>query len=235
MFRKACLALSLLGVGLAAPAIAHTVWLVPDSGKAAGWHVLFGGHAGKIDPYPAQKLKTVTALGADGKALKVARTVAADGVHLSIAGKPSLILAHYDNGTHTKRSDGPSVEKPMNQVPNALSATRAIKYHKTVAAWTPIVTKAQGQPFELVPLSAAQPVAGRPMKVRVLVGGKPAAGIAISRNEEGRDAVTDAQGVASFTPAAGFNKLWSGKRTPIKGNPVFTEDSIEYSLGFFAK
>ena len=73
------------------------------------------------------------------------------------------------------------------------------------------------------------------MKLRVLIGGKPAPGIAIARNEEGREAVTDAQGVASFTPVAGFNRIWSGRRVPVKGNPAFTEDSIEYSLGFFAE
>lgn len=218
---------------LAAPAHAHTVWLVPE--KAGRWHVLFGGHAGQTNAYPADKLKTVRAIAANGKTLPVRRTVAPDGVHLAIEGKPSVILVHYDNGIHTSRTDGPSVEKPMNQVPHATRGVRAIKYHKTLADWTPAVTRGYGQPFELVPLSASRPVAGRPMKLRVLIGGKPAPGIAIARNEEGREAVTDAQGVASFTPVAGFNRIWSGRRVPVKGNPAFTEDSIEYSLGFFAE
>lgn len=232
MLRPSRLVLSIAALALAAPAVAHTVWLIPEKG---GWHVLFGGHAGAIDPYPAARLKTVTALAANGSKLAVSRTAGADGVHLKIAGEPSLILAHYDNGTHTRRSNGPPVEKPMDQVPGALGATRAIKYHKTIATWTPIVARAAGQPFELVPLSAARPVAGAPMRVRVLIAGKPAAGIKIARNEEGSDAVSNAQGVASFTPARGFNKLWSGKRMAVKGNPAYTEESIEYSLGFFAR
>lgn len=228
------LALPLLALSVARPALSHTVWLLPDSGKGS-WHVLFGGHAGKQDAYPPAKLKTVTALAANGKPLKVTRAIRPDGVHLTIAGAPSLILAYYDNGIHTKRSDGPTVEKPMNLVPTGISATRAIKYHKTIAAWTPNVTRATGQPFEVVPLVATQPMAGKPMQVRVLIGGRPAAGISISRNEEGRDATTNAQGIASFVPQAGYNKLWSGKRSAVKGNPAFTEDSVEYSLGFFAK
>jgi nickel transport protein len=230
--RRARLALSIAALTLAAPALGHTVWLMPEAG---GWRVLFGGHAGAIDPYPAAKLKTVTALAASGARLAVTRRVAPDGVHLTVAGTPSLILAHYDNGIHTKRSNGPSVEKPMDQVPHALGATRAIKYHKTIAAWTAIVARPAGQPFEVVPLSATQPVAGTPMRVRVLIAGKPAPGIKIARNEEGSDAVTNAQGIASYTPVKGFNKLWSGKRTPIKGNRAYTEDSIEYSLGFVAR
>ena len=231
----ACRALLLAGLVMATPALAHTVWLAPEPGKPQGWHVLFGGHAGAINPYAAEKLKTVTAVAANGRPLAVSRVTRNDGVHLTVSGPASLILAHYDNGIHTKRSNGPSVEKPMNLVPNALAATRAIKYHKTIAAWTPIVTRPAGQPFELVPLSAAQPQAGKPMLIKVLIGGQPAPGIKVSRNEEGEDAVTDASGVARFVPQRGFNKVWSGKRTQVSGNPAFTDDSIEYSLGFFAK
>lgn len=223
---------ALMAASLAPAAGAHTVWLAPEDG---GWHVLFGGHAGKIDPYPAEKLKSVRAIAADGRALTVTRTVRPDGVHLAVGGTPTLILAHYDNGIHTKRSDGPSVEKPMNAVPTAIGATRAVKWHKTIAAWTPIVTRPAGQPFEVVPLSSRQPVAGQPMTVRVLIGGKPAPAIRIARNEEGQDAITDARGEARFVPAKGFNKLWSGKRSAIRGNPAYTEASIEYSMGFFAK
>lgn len=229
MLRKALIVATLT---LAAPALAHTIWMVPEGD---GWHVLFGGHAGAIDAYPAAKLRTVTAFAVNGTPLKVMRKVASDGVHLRFSGKPGVILAHYDNGIHTKRSNGPSVERPMHWVPNAISATRAIKYHKTIAAWSPLAAKPIGQPFEIVPLSVAPPLADTPMRVRVLIGGKPAAGIKIARNEEGADATTNAQGVASFTPARGFNKLWSGKRTPIQGNRAYTEDSIEYSLGFFAR
>lgn len=234
MLKKMRLGSALLFGAIALPAAAHTVWLVPET-SGSGWHVLFGGHGGQTNPYPAEKLKTVSALGADGKALRITRRTAADGVHLTVSGRPSLILAHYDNGIHTTRSNGPAVEKPMNEVANALKATRAIKYHKTVAAWTPIVARAAGQPFEVVPVSATQPVGGTPMQLRVLIGGKPAANILVSRNEEGGDVRTNANGIASFTPQRGFNKVWAGKRTPIAGNPAFTEESIEYSLGFFAR
>lgn len=223
------------GLVLPAAALAHTVWLTPAGGGPDGWQVRFGGHAGRILAFAPEKLKTVEAFDAGGTKLSVTRRSGPDGVRLQTSGAPSVITAHFDNGIFTNRSDGPSVQKPLDQVPTGISATRAIKYHKTIAAWTPMVTRPVGQPFEVVPLSAAQPIAGEPMKLRVLIDGKPAAGIKIARNEEGADAVTDAQGIAGFTPVRGFNKLWSGRRTAVEGDPTHTQVSIEYSLGFDAK
>jgi nickel transport protein len=220
---------------ITAPALAHTVWLVPAEGEQGGWLALFGGHAGKIDEYPPERLKEVSAIDGEGRTLAVRRTETAEGVRLHVDGAPMLITAHFDNDIHTKRTDGPSVRKPMNEVPNAVSATRAVKYNKTVASWQPGVTEPVGQPFEVVPLGATQPVAGEAMRVKVLIDGKPAEGIGVAHNEEGKDIVTDAQGVAEFVPVKGFNKLWSGRRSPVEGNPAYTELSVEYTLGFEAQ
>lgn len=235
---KSTIAASAVGCGLLAlplAASAHTMWLVPESGQGSQWHVLFGGHAGVLEPYKASKLKTIRAYNAQGQDLQIIRRTAPDGVHLSITGQPTVILGHFNNGIHTSRSTGPSVEKPMYEVPNATKATRTFKFHKTIAAWNPRATRAYGQPFEVVPLSAQQPRAGQPMQVRVLINGQPAPGIAIARNEEGRDAITNAHGIATFIPTQGYNKLWAGRRLQVQGNRAFTEDSTEYSLGFFAR
>ena len=74
------------------------------------------------------------------------------------------------------------------------------------------------------------------MRVRVLMNGRPLPGVRLGRGEDkpGGD-TTDAHGIASFVPVAGFNKLWAGKRNAIAGNPHFTELSYEYLLGFTAR
>lgn len=235
VLKPLALAAMLLPAMASVSAHAHTIWLTPANGGPDGWHVLFGGHAGAILRYPADNLKEVSAVDSAGKPVALTRSVLPDGVRLKAKGQPSVIIAHYDNGIHTKRSDGPSVAKPLNEMPTGISATKAIKYHKTIVNWTPAATRTLGQPLEVVPLSAVQPVAGKPMQVRVLKDGKPVAGISIARNEEGKDATTDAQGIASFVPAKGFNKLWAGWRAPVRGDPTHTLVSIEYSLGFDAK
>jgi nickel transport protein len=144
---------------------------------------------------------------------------------------------HFDNGIHSRPPSGPSIEKPMNEVPGATRATYAVKYHKTIVEWSPLVTKTIGQPFEVVALDAAAPVAGKPVRVRVLQDGKPVPGVKLGRGEEGaaNDPVTDADGIASFVPRSGFNKLWAGKRVPVSGNPKYSELSYEYLFGFDAK
>lgn len=227
------LALALLGV--CAQAGAHTVWLEADKAHAGDYLVMFGGHAGKTESYPADKLGAVAAVDAAGKPVALRREDGAGGVRLSPAAAPALIAVSFDNGYWSKGADGRSVNKPMNEVPGAVSGVHAIKYHKTIVQWGEQATHAIGQPFELVPLSAATPRAGRPLKLRVLLDGKPAAGIKLAFGEEGADAVSDAEGIASIVPRAGINRLWSGRRTALNGDARTTERSIEYSLVFTAQ
>lgn len=221
----------------ASSAFAHTVWLEPVDRTGTDFQVFFGGHAGKLETYQPEKLKQIDAVDSSGKALAVSRKITEDGVRLHVSGTPALIAMHFDNGIHSRPPTGPSVEKPMNEVPGAKRATYAVKYHKTVVDWSPLVTKVIGQPFEVVPLSAQQPSAGQPFRVRVLQEGKPLAGVKLGRGEEGtaNDPVTDADGVAAFVPESGFNRLWAGKRIAVTGNPQYTEVSYEYSFGFNAK
>jgi nickel transport protein len=223
--------------GFATTALAHTVWLEPTKDDSGDYRVVFGGHAGKVEPYQADKLKAVDALDASGKQLNVKRSVDADGVRLHVDGALSIIAMHFDNGIHTRTEGGPSVEKPMNEVPGATRATNAVKYHKTIVGWSGFVTKSLGQPFEVVPLDSVQPTAGRPLRVQVFQDGKPLPGVKLGRGEEGTaaDPVTDANGIATFVPAAGFNKLWAGRRIPVTGNPKYSELSYEYLLGFNAE
>lgn len=218
-------------------AYAHTVWLEPTGAGTGEYRVVFGGHAGKVEPYQPEKLKMVEALNASGKKLEVVRSSAADGVRLHVQGSPALISMHFDNGIHTRTQQGPSVEKAMNEVPGATRATYAVKYHKTIVEWRPLVTKPLGQAFEVVPLDAVAPRAGQPLRVKVLHDGEPLAGVKLGRGEEGTasDPVTNAEGIAAFVPQKGFNKLWAGKRLKTSGNPQYTELSYEYLLGFDAE
>ncbi len=229
----ALIALGLLAVSSAT--LAHTAWLEALPGQAGTYRVFFGGHAGKLETLVPAKARTIEAIDAKGRKLKVSRMVDADGMLVKVDGKPALITMHYDNGIHTRTATGPSIAKPMNEVPGAVSATNAVKYHKTVVTWGPVVTRPVGQPFEIVPMDAAAPRAGQPMRIQVRIDGKPAAGIKVGRGEDNPEATTDASGVAMFTPTVGFNKVWAGKRIETTTEPRYTQLSYEFLLGFNAR
>ena len=216
-------------------AFSHTAWFVPvENGltDTAQYQIYFGGHEGKLEGYSAEKVKTISAIDVNGAPLTVWRTMDDDKMQIRAEGMPAMLLMHFDNGIYTRTAEGDSVNVPMSQVEDPISAVNAIKYHKTISLWTEVVTEAQGQPFEVVPMSGEAPKAGQPMKVKVLIDGLPAEDIEIGTGENTSETKTDADGMAMFTPASGFNKLWAGKRTPVKDNPDYTESSVEYLFTF---
>ena len=223
-------------------AIAHTAWFERD-GQAPVWRLMFGGHHGVTEPATPSRLMEVTAVDARGRPLRTTRTVSGADVRIAVAGQPVMLTLHYDNGMHSRTGTGPSVELPMDQVPGATSATTNQKYAKTIVTWgSSVLTRPVGQPLEVIPLSSRQPRAGQPMRVQVRLNGRPVAGARLGRGEDPAEApasdtgaTTDANGIASFTPTAGFNRLWAGQRIPVTGNPHYTVLSYEYSFGFMAQ
>ncbi|MCV2219505.1 DUF4198 domain-containing protein [Thauera sp. Sel9] len=222
---------------VATGAAAHTVWLEREA--AGQYRVAFGGHEGRTEAYAASKVGPLDAFAADGGTLPVVRSETGDGVRVRVDGDAAVLLLSFDNGIWSRAEAGRSVEKPMNEVPGAVSGVRALKYHKTISSWdrgSGTATRAWGQPFELVPADAAAPRAGVPLKLRVLIDGKPAAGISVAAGEEGGPgAVSDADGYATIVPQAGFNRIWAGQRSEVEGDPRYTTLSIEYLLGFDAE
>lgn len=227
------LLLGLLAIALGSSAHAHTIWLQADADAPRAYDVYFGGHAGALTPYDARRIASLRALDASGGEVAITLTGTDDAAGVRLDGDAALIAFGYDNGIHTRTGSGPSVKAPMDEVPGAISATNAQKFHKTIVRWgSDIVTVPVGHAFEVTPLGAQAPVAGAPMRVQVRIDGVPAAGIHIGRGEDTRDATTDADGIASFVPVAGHNRIWAGQRTQVSGEPRYTELSYEVSLGF---
>ncbi len=211
---------------------AHTVWLEPGGG--AEYLVRFGGHGGALETYSPEKLVAVMALAADGTPAQAVRIDGGDGVRLRVEGEPALLALHFDNGYWSRTADGASVNRPMTEVEGAVSGVHAVKYHKFIVAWSELAARPIGQPFELVPRSGERPRPGEPLALQVLIDGRPAAGIALAFDEEGREAVSDAQGHASLVVRPGVNRIWAGQRVPLSGDARATQRSTEYILAFDA-
>ena len=220
-------------------ALAHTVWLA-DDGAPDHFVVEFGGHEGRVESYDPAKLGRVQTFDASGaplqgdRAAQVTRVKDAAPVRVR-APDAALALVDFDNGFWSKGPDGRSLNRPMHEVPGAVSGTHALKYHKRILVWNEASTRAHGQPFELVPVAAVAPKAGRPVSFKVLIDGRPAAGIWLAFGEAGKLARTDRTGIATLTARSGRNSIWAGRRTPLTGDPAASELSIEYSLVFDAR
>lgn len=214
----------------------HTAWFVPsESMRAVHKHfrVVFGGHNGELD-YPPEKVKSISAIGEDAAPLPFWRTTQDGVVLIRVDESPAMLLMHFDNGIYTRTTDGRSIHRPMSQVEGSVSAINALKYHKYINTWTDVVSRPQGQPFEVVPVDAAPPEAGTPMQVRVLIDGQPVEGVGVGTGETSIQSQTGPDGVATFTPAPGHNTLWAGQRTAVSDDPDFTQLSIEYLMTFHA-
>lgn len=221
-----------LTVGGATTAAAHNAWL-EDAGAPDRYVVHYGDHGGKPMPYDAAKLKDVQVFDTEGKRVTVERRDADSDIRLQTPGAALLTLS-FDNGYWSRTAEGRSVNRPMDAVPGATSGTRALKYHKRVVAWSEHAARAIGQPYELRPVSTTALAAGEKILIQVLINGKPAQGIPVAFTEDGKEAVTDADGMARLTVKPGRNQIWSGKREPVANDPRATQHSIEYSLFFDA-
>lgn len=215
---------------LSIPALAHNVWLEADAG--GGYLVQFGGHAGVLETFRPEKLKSVQAFDQRGRSIPVQLEPRDGGVRVRPERQAALLAVHFDNGYFSRAGDGAMLEKPMDQHPGATSGVHAVKYHKSIIAWGAFARQPLGQPFEIVPLAHETPRAGQPLRVQALLGGQPAAGIRLSLGEKGAPAITAADGTATVVPAAGANQLLAIHRAPVANDPRTTSLSYEYLLAF---
>lgn len=226
--RTLCLATALL---CTAPfGHAHNVWLEADA--QGGYTVQFGGHEGKLETYPAEKLQSVDAYDLRGRKIAVRTEPRPGGLRVVPERQAALLAAHFDNGFFSKVGDGPMVNKPMNDNPGATSGVHAVKFHKTFIQWGVISKKPLGQTFEIVALSHRTPHAGDAVQFQVLLHGQPTEGVRVSLGEKGAAQTTDAQGLVTVRPAAGSNQLLAILRQPVAGDARTASQSYEYLLAF---
>lgn len=165
---------SLLALTMNAPAWAHEAWVALSGPR----HEILYGHLEQPDRhYDLAKIKRLLAFDGAGHAVAVELS---SGQHPATvaAAKAAIFLLDFDNGFWSKTTAG-SKNLPKNQVPDALSGMRSLKYGKTVLAWGPLAQKAFGQRLEVIPEIAAAPKAGTNLPLRVEFDGKPLAGASV--------------------------------------------------------
>ncbi|QXZ09096.1 DUF4198 domain-containing protein [Comamonas sp. Y33R10-2] len=215
------------------PVYAHNVWLEPDT--QGGYVMQFGGHEGKTETFDPAKLQRVHAYDLRGRDVNCEVQNVRGGIRVKPDAKAALIAVELDNGYFSSaKPDGDMLPLSMDKNPGAVRGVYARKFHKTVVQWGAVMQKPLGQMFEVVPLTGQAPHAGQPLKLQVLLNGKPLAGARLSWGESGTPTLSDAQGMATMKPAAGSNALQAIWRQEVQGDVKTTQHSYEYLLKFSA-
>lgn len=213
------------------PVYAHNVWLEPDA--QAGYVMQFGGHQGKTETFDPAKLQRVHAYDLRGREVACVVQSMRGGMRVKPDAKAALIAVELDNGYFSSvKPEGDMLPLSMDKNPGAVRGVHARKFHKTVVQWGAVMQKPLGQMFEVVPQQGQAPHAGQPLRLQVLLNGKPLAGARLSWGESGAPTLSDAQGMASVTPAAGTNLLQAIWREAVAGDVKTTQNSYEYLLRF---
>lgn len=227
MLHKLAIALSaLVAVSVAQ---AHNVWLEPVKNEAQNYVVKFGHE--ETESYPEHKLVSVQLLDEKGT-LSSAQYQFKNGEAYFNAGKSVMAFVKFDNGVWSKLPSGKYVEKTKQQAPEAEFSMNPLKFGKAILAWNDEAYQPQKMEYELVPLQKAE--ANRPLDILVLHNGKPVENIKVGVGEDAPFNLTNAQGIAQFTPKKGENRVWAEFEEKVSGNPDYSERSIEYMLTFDA-
>ncbi|WGE58910.1 DUF4198 domain-containing protein [Actinobacillus equuli] len=218
--------ISLLSISIAQ---AHNVWLEPT--KNTNEYVVKFGHE-TTEPYPETKLQSIQLLQKNG-VLSSIKPQFNQGEAYFNAGRHSMVFLEFNNGVWSKLPSGKYVEKTKAQEPTAVLSLNPIKLGKAITVWNADSFKPHAVEYELIPLS--KPVADKAMDILVLRHGKPASGIKVGLGEDKPFNLTNENGIAQFTPTAGYNKVWAEFEEKGVVHPDYTERTIEYMLTFEVK
>ena len=215
---------------------AHNVWLErsPLNTKMPHYLIKFGHET--TEPYPLSKLTSVSQLfhGRITPLSPAFNKMDNNKGEAIIAVEGNIVFIEFNNGIWSKLPSGKYVEKTKKEAPDAEFSINPMKVGKAILSWDDgEALKAHQQAYELVPQS--EPVVGKPLAILVLKDGKPVKGIKVGLGEDKPFNLTDEQGIAYFTPTAGFNKVWAEFEEKVADNPDYTDRTYEYLLTFEAK
>lgn len=209
---------------------AHNIWLEPASGNQ--YAIKFGHET--TEPYPLSKLTHVQQIDAQGKRSDLSpnfqKTAGEKGEASVQIAHGDIVFLEFNNGVWSKLPSGKYVEKTKKEAPTAEFSINPMKLGKAILNWSEQAFKPHNQAYELVPL--AKPEAGKPLQILVLHNGKPVEGIKVGLGEDQPFNLSNAQGIAAFTPTKGFNKVWAEFEEKVADNPDYSDRSYEYMLTF---
>ncbi|MGZ0715076.1 DUF4198 domain-containing protein [Pseudomonas palleroniana] len=229
--------LALIGLLFATQVSAHGLWTEERRGNI---EVIYG-HGAEDNAFKAQKISGAWAYDAGGKMIPVTVERLDDHARLKPLKAPAVLAVALDNGMWSQTADKQWINKGRTQVPGAIESTQTFKY--SLAIYEPGAKLPKLDALKLLILPEADPLTvgpGKSLPVRVLLDGKPAAGIKLVgdyRNAPNTlSTETDKDGRAQvLVRNEGLNVIAAQVVVPLKDNPDVATRGLFTSLTFLGE
>ncbi|RMQ50886.1 Nickel transport system substrate-binding protein [Pseudomonas cichorii] len=232
--KPSVLTLSLLGALFVGQASAHGLWTEQRRGNI---EVVYG-HGAEDNAFKAQKVSGAWAYDLAGRMVPVTVQRLDDHARLQPLKPVAIMSVALDNGMWTKSKDNKWINEGRTKVPGGTESIHTFKYSLAIyeeGARLPSLDKLK---FVIVPqVDPLEVGPGKPLPVRVLVDGKPAAGIKLIGDYRSApdtvSAETDAEGRATvLVRNEGLNVIAAEVTLPVKGDADIEARGLFTSLTF---
>lgn len=216
---------------------AHGLWTEERRGNI---EVVYG-HGAEDNAFKAQKISGAWAYDAAGKMIPVSVVRLADHARLKPLKAPAVMAVALNNGMWSQTADKNWVNEGRNKVPGAVEATQTFKY--SLAIYQPGAKLPELDQIKLLILPEVDPLTvgpGNSLPVRVLLDGKPAAGVKLVGDYRSApntlSTETDKDGRAQvLVRNEGLNVIAAHVEVPVKDSADVDSRGLFSSLTFLGE
>ena len=216
---------------------AHGLWTEQRRGNI---EVVYG-HGAEDNAFKAQKISGAWAYDVAGKMIPVSVERLADHARLKPLKSPAVMAVALNNGMWSQTADRKWINEGRSKVPGAVEATETLKY--SLAIYQPGAKLPRLEQIKLLILPEVDPLTvgpGKSLPVRVLLDGKPAAGVKLIgdyRNAPNTlSTETDKDGRAQvLVRNEGLNVIAAQVEVPVKGSVDVDSRGLFSSLTFLGE
>lgn len=234
---QALKSLAVLGLLFATQVSAHGLWTEQRRGHI---EVVYG-HGAEDEAFKAKKVSGAWAYDASGRMIPVTVQRLDDQARLQPLKPPAVLAVAFDNGLWSQTPDKKWVNKGRSQVPGALETTQALKY--SLAIYQAGAKLPKLDQLRMVIMPEVDPLTvgpGQSLPVRVLIDGKPAAGIKLIGDYRSApntlSTETDKDGRAQvLVRNEALNVIAAQVEVPVQGNSEIQTRALFSSLTFLGQ
>ncbi|WP_433738709.1 DUF4198 domain-containing protein [Pseudomonas putida] len=228
---------ALLALLFATEVSAHGLWTEQRRGNI---EVIYG-HGAEDDAFKAQKISGAWAYDVNSKMIPVTVQRLADHARLQPLKPPAVIAVALNNGMWSQTAEKKWINEGRSKVPGAIESTQTFKYSLAIYQLGAKLPKLDQ--IKLLILPEVDPLTvgpGQSLPVRVLLDGKPAAGVKLVGDYRNTPSTliteTDADGRAQvLVRNEGLNVISAQVEVPVKDSADVTSRGLFSSLTFLGE